>query len=369
MARNHLFNPENDIALAHGGRCYTPPPLARRLHDDGAPLPIWYGDGGDGFVWPSPDMKWLEEVSLRYGLDMLPKVVEGESSPWGWSLDARRQLMAAGVEKVLEEAHIERLRNLSHRRISVEVMRQLRERLDGPLPEVPFEAMMVNDVVAYVTSHPHCYIKAPWSSSGRGVVCSDTMSESELRRRVEGTIRRQGSVMCEPGLDKIADFAMLFYSDGYKVVRKGLSCFFNERGAAYAGNIIAPQDRLPSIIGVDDEQIALIGRELETILTDIVCPDYKGYFGVDMMLYNSEYGIAIAPCIEVNLRMTMGVVAMKFGERFLGEGMRAVMRVAYNEPSNVENAVVESNKLVAGTQLLVPGSKGGFSIRVAVANN
>lgn len=369
MARNFLFNPENDIALAHGGRCYTPPPLARRLHDDGAPLPIWYGDSGDGFVWSSPDMKWLEEMSLRYGLDMLPKVVEGESSPWGWSFDARRQLMVAGVEKVLDEAHIERLRNLSHRRISVEVMRLLRERLDMPLPEVPLEAKSIGDVVTYIASHQRCYIKAPWSSSGRGVVCSDMVSESELRRRVEGTIRRQGSVMCEQSLDKIADFAMLFYSDGINVVRKGLSCFFNERGAAYAGNIIAPQDRLPSIIGVDEEQVALIGRELEAILTDIVCPDYKGYFGVDMMLYNSEYGVSIAPCIEVNLRMTMGVVAMKFGERFIGEGLRAVMRVAYNEPSAGESAVVESNRLVAGTQLLVPESKGGFSIRVTVANN
>lgn len=369
LALNYLFNPENDIALAYGGRCYTPPPLARRLHDDGAPLPIWYGESGDGFVWPDPDMYWLEEISLLYGLEMLPSVVVGGASPWGWSLDARRQLLAAGVDNVLEDTHIERLRKLSHRRISVAVMKRLCERFDFPLPEIPYEAMTVNDLVSYVALHPKCYIKSPWSSSGRGVFCSDMLSEGELRRRVEGTIRRQGSVMCEIGLDKIADFAMLFYSDGIKVVRSGLSFFFNERGSAYVGNVIAPQNMLPSIIGVDEERLDVIGAELESILTDIICPDYTGYLGVDMMLYNGSNGVAIAPCIEVNLRMTMGVVAMKFGERFLAEGSRAVMRVVYNAPMQNINAVVESGRLVSGIQMLVPDKQGGFSISIEATEN
>ncbi len=364
MAFVHLFNPENDLALAHGGRCYTPPPLAQRLHDDGAALPIWYGNPGDGFVWKNPNIRWLEEVSDRYDLSIKPIEMDGDAAPWGWSLDARRQMIAAGVKSVLSEEHIDRLRQLSHRRTTKIVMTKLHEVLPYEMPEVPYEAFSVDDVVAYVASHPGCYIKAPWSSSGRGVVCADLLSGTELRRRMDGTIRRQGSVMCEVGLDKVMDFAMLFYSDGVQVKYVGLSCFFNERGAAYAGNIIAPQSQLMRILGVDENVIKRIAEALEGVLSSLVCSDYKGYLGVDMMLYNGLNGVAIAPCIEVNLRMTMGVVAMKWGERFLAEGSRAVMRVAYGAEYRKIDVVMEGGKLVAGLQNLIPESPGGFSITI-----
>ncbi len=362
MALNHLFNPENDLALAYGGQHYTAPPLARQLHDDGAPLPIWYGEEGDGFVWKNPDLDWLEEVSQRYGLQMSPCITAGDARPWGWSLDARRQLIDAGVVRLPDDDYINRLRELSHRRISIKVMARLRDLLSCELPEVPFEAFSADEVVRYAIEHPGCYIKAPWSSSGRGVVCADMLSESELRRRVSGTIRRQGSILCEEGLDKVADFAMLFNSDGSKAKRVGLSCFFNERGAAYAGNIIAPQSEMAQLIGTSEEALADICCVLEQTLTEFVASHYIGYFGVDMMLYRGKTGIAIAPCVEVNLRMTMGVVAMKLGERFLAEGSRGVMRVSYGVEHRATDAVVESGRIVRGVQNLVPESPRGFSI-------
>lgn len=350
--------------MAHGGRSYTPPPLAQRLHDDGAALPIWYGDAGDGFVWKHPDVRWLEEEARRYGLNVMPDVVDGEASPWGWSLDARRQMLAAGVKSVLSDEHIGRLKLLSHRRITISVMTKLRELLPFEMPDAPFEAHTASDVERYAEAHPGCYIKAPWSSSGRGVMCADSLSVAELRRRVEGTMRRQGSVMCEVGLDKVRDFAMLFYSDGVRVEHEGLSCFFNERGAAYAGNIIAPQKQLVGMLGVDEAIISQIAGALEEVLSTIVCPEYKGYLGVDMMLYNGLNGVAIAPCIEVNLRMTMGVVAMKWGERFLAKGSHAVMRVAYGAEYRKTDVVMADGKLVAGLQNLIPESPGGFSITI-----
>ena len=367
MALNYLFNPENDLALAHGGRYYTAPPLARRLHDDGAALPVWYGDSGDGFVWKNPDYRWLEKVSELYGLNVSPTIADGYASPWGWSQDACRQLSESGIEVLLNDEHIERLRQLSHRRTTIAVMTRLRERLTFDMPDVPYEARCAEDVLKYAERHSGCYIKAPWSSSGRGVMCAASLSESELRRRVEGTIRRQGSVLCEVGLTKIADFAMLFCSDGIKVSRIGLSCFFNERGAAYAGNMIAHQSQLTRIIGADEERLDEIAVALENVLTELVCPDYIGCFGVDMMLYAGAEGVAIAPCIELNLRMTMGIVAMKWGERFLTDGSRAVMRAAYGMEYRDDNAVVDGGKLIRGVQNLVPKSHGGFSITVEVA--
>lgn len=42
----HLFNPENDLALANFGINYTPPASAVKIADDLAILPMWYAPEG-----------------------------------------------------------------------------------------------------------------------------------------------------------------------------------------------------------------------------------------------------------------------------------------------------------------------------------
>ena len=68
MAVLHLFNPENDLALAADMACYTPPPAAVRLRSRGALLPLWFASEGDLIMAP-PE---LEASALRlrdeYGL-------------------------------------------------------------------------------------------------------------------------------------------------------------------------------------------------------------------------------------------------------------------------------------------------------------
>ncbi|MBR2415885.1 MAG: hypothetical protein IKB11_03925 [Bacteroidaceae bacterium] len=43
----HIFNPENDLALADGNSNYCPPPMARAIARDLAALPLWYASGCD----------------------------------------------------------------------------------------------------------------------------------------------------------------------------------------------------------------------------------------------------------------------------------------------------------------------------------
>jgi hypothetical protein len=51
-------------------------------------------------------------------------------------------------------------------------------------------------------------------------------------------------------------------------------------------------------------------------IDDLIAPHYNGYLGIDMMLYWDENGkIALNPCVEVNLRMTMGMVTAAMGSR------------------------------------------------------
>lgn len=360
----HLFNPENDLALAHGGSNYTAPSNALALRNAGAVLPLWYGSNGDEFIALGVDEYWLEKTRRLFDINI--NVFNGvhgdaaiEASPWGWSLDARRQFVNYGVpEELLKTAdEIEILRRLSHRRITRDVMMRLRELVAFELPPLPMEAFSAEEVIDYAVSNDGCFVKSPWSSSGRGVFDATNMPKKELLTRCTGLIGRQGSVMCEASLNKVDDFAMLFYCDGIKVSHVGYSYFFTEHGAAYSGNVLAPDEIIEQSLArkVSCEQLRSVSKSLEIVLTDIIAPYYYGYFGVDMLLYKKNDIMLIDPCVEINLRMTMGVLAWKFRENYLSPDSRALMRVEYGKCSaSMDKPQVNNSRLEKGTLSLIP---------------
>ena len=357
MPRIHLFNPENDLALAFGGSNYTPPANALALHNAGAALPLFYGQRGDMVIGREINKSWAAEMADRFDLGTLLfdgyYPLECEAAPWGWSLDARRQLEQAGVNQnaLITPEQIERLRQLSHRRLTVDVMAQLAQVLPFEIPAQPIEATDGKKVLDYRMEHGGCFVKLPWSSSGRGVFDASELADDALLSRVNGMINRQGSVMCEQRLDKIEDFAMLFYSDGEQVTRVGYSAFYNEHGASYGGNIVANDGILSRRLGaiVGDDRLRCISEALQSILTPIIAPHYKGYLGVDMLAYNSGSRVLVAPCVEINLRMTMGVVAWRLAQTVLADGLTARFSVSYgNNEQSTKKAVVENNRLISG---------------------
>jgi hypothetical protein len=57
-------------------------------------------------------------------------------------------------------------------------------------------------------------------------------------------------------------------------------------------------------------------EEVLKAIDTLIAPHYSGPLGIDMMLYRDDKGeIAINPCVEVNLRMTMGMVTAAMGSR------------------------------------------------------
>lgn len=296
--RLHLFNPENDLALAAGTANFTPPKSVVAFRTALAALPAWLAEPGDNIVAPAVSPAWLRTAGLEVGL-----ATEGIPSPWGWSANAVAQFRRLGVTGPFPD--VERLRALSHRRTALELHRALQGRLPYPLPLAPMEIRSVADL----PQTDRIVLKSPWSCSGRGVVDCEGMSEANIRRRADDSIRRQGSVMVEPKLRKIRDFAMLFSGGKYR----GLSLFLTS-GTAYTGNLVAPQPEFAAALGAPwlDETAMAVEQSLPH--------DYDGPLGVDMMLYEDSDGrTLICPTVEVNLRLTMGFVALALGER-LGPG-------------------------------------------------
>ena len=129
--------------------------------------------------------------------------------------------------------------------------------------------------------------------------------------------------MAEPECDKLAEVGALFFSHGIggsdSMEWIGLSSFVTEERGAYTGNIAAPQEVIMQTVdsyGLWAETETAI-RRLKSELSTLIGGHYHGPLGVDMMIYRDKITgkPMLHPCIEVNLRNTMGIVAMHIAER------------------------------------------------------
>ena len=306
----YIFNPENDMALADGKPGYTPPAQIQQMRRELWWLPQWWAEEDD-IVWNGED---------RLNLSDNTRIL-----PWGWSPALCHQLKQAGVqESLLPSAEkLEHIRQLSHRQTAVALLKELREQLplDGHFAGESILCNSIKEVENAVERYGEAILKLPWSSSGRGIRQVKATDTSPLRGRWKG------SVVVERFLHKIADFALEFWLDGKGGVEyRGLSLFYTNNRGAYMGNWVAPEgQKLAWLAGyIPLQYLQDIRTWWEERLSHF---DYSGPVGIDMMLTQE----GICPCIEVNWRMTMGLVACLAAEQ--GRYGRLVVEYIYGHYS------------------------------------
>ena len=156
-------------------------------------------------------------------------------------------------------------------------------------------------------------MKAPWSSSGRGVKFVEEGFSTPLAGWTVKTIMRQGGVMVEPYYKKVKDFALEFYSDGCgNVDYLGLSVFKTDK-SSYSGNIIATEeDKMSALCRFLPRALVVqVINKLKVFFSQGAFSSYDGPLGVDMMIVakGDGQGFLLHPCVEINVRRTMGHVA------------------------------------------------------------
>lgn len=317
----HVFNPSHDEALAVNRAQYCPSGAARRTGAAFWDVAKYWASADDCILHLPAD------GSLR-GVEVPDWSAVTAIEPWGWDrhiVGVLRRLGAPG-RLLPDEAQLDAIRALSSRQTAVRVLEAY--------GEPHFVSRWCTDegaVAAAVEAYGgRAMLKQPWSCSGRGVW---RVSRAEMREgsstimRVRKTLREQGAVEVEPLYERLADFAMEFWAEaeaaaphdgqaGCNVRYEGLSIFATHDGGAYAGNVIAPQDELrrrleslapPALLNADGRlPLEPLAARLCSILGDILGTAYSGPLGVDMMLTP----VGIHPCVEVNLRNTMGRVAL-----------------------------------------------------------
>ena len=85
---------------------------------------------------------------------------------------------------------------------------------------------------------------------------------------------------------------------------------FESRNGAYCKNILASNEEIEDIIAgyIPRESLTAVREELTAILADTLVGHYEGFLGVDQIICNADSPVLV-PVSEINLRMTMGLIA------------------------------------------------------------
>ncbi len=218
----HVFNPEHDIALAYDNKYFTAPHAGRQLRNDLDYLPVLWAAEGDYVLVENVSSAQQHASRLqRYGkqvnfvdkkgvdrlLEQIDKVV-----PWGWDSSIKFQLGQMGIKpSVLPDNEVlANVRRLSNRQFSSAVLKELQESFVHPI--LLGKSSYVDSIIELeriLQSWGKAVIKAPWSSSGRGVRYVDTILDAALTNWSKNVIKTQGGIMIEPYYNKVKDFASI----------------------------------------------------------------------------------------------------------------------------------------------------------------
>lgn len=343
MRKLYLFNPDTDLALGNDSPFYMAPKSAKYLAHDLALLPIWYGDRGSLVLAKTAiNENFMNVISSRFSLDFdlvdnfdLSGLTDTALSPWGWNraLLNEMALLKYPPTGLINDEYLKKLRLLSHRSTAVKLLQAIPKA--NNMCGFSFVLDSIADLKSIAPKLGPILLKAPISGSGKGL--------RWCREGVEGTsinwakriLKSQGSLVVEPIYNKVRDFAMEFcVAEEGSVDFVGYSDFTTNLNGSYSGNRLLPDRLFEDEINYKYFDYGFLGRlreVLNPLLLGTVGRDYRGYFGVDMMVcrFDAPPYYRLHPCVEINMRVNMGVVAHTFYRRHVSQNAQGIYGIYY----------------------------------------
>jgi len=351
-----LFNPTCEYAVANGNASWQPNRLLQKMEEDLGTLPLFFARPEDiVLVKRAPSGHYLSALESwgipLPGFGLLEDAVNGKLSeitpgwlkPWGWSPAAHRilkPLKKACSREFLDSPAsqwLPRHRDLYSKKFALEILRDL-------LPLLPPEKVLTNSLLPRVCTTRNetsdlveqwdqLMIKAPWSSSGRGLQpITKKPVVPKVWEKVTGIINEQGYAMAEPLLDKVLDIALQFELKKGKVTFLGMSIFLTDKKGQYQGNYLKrwPQDTPEEVRQFAGSLPGLLAGTLaKTIENSPLAEYYEGVFGVDTLLFRDRAGaLRVNPCLEINVRQNMGLLSLRLA-KLLAPQSRGVFKTFY----------------------------------------
>ena len=309
-----IFNPEHDLCLASGDVNFIPPAAAVRFAQEG---------------------KWIERfMRAPGGVQPGGGNDAGKIVPWGWNAVLKRKLMEGGwpVEMLPSDEELEFIRENSRRELAVELLGKLQCASTILSHTYRIIAHSIEEIESFLSRNRRVVLKAPLSGSGKGIrFVTGELMETDLGW-CRNTLQKQGTVIVEQRMEVQQEFAMLFECTPAaerpygNVAFRGYSMFYTSNGA-YKGNILASNEHIENTLSqwVPKGMLHKVREEIARWLDEKLSGKYTGFIGVDQFICSHNGAVLYNPAMEVNLRMTMGLIARNIydyhkEEYTLGEG-------------------------------------------------
>lgn len=308
-----IFNPEHDLCLASGDVNFIPPAAAVRFAQQG---------------------KWIERfMRAPEGMQAGGGNAAGKIVPWGWNAVLKRKLMEEGwpEEMLPSDEELDFIRENSRRELAVELLESL-QGVGIVLADYRIIARSMEEIESFLQNHNRVVLKAPLSGSGKGIrFVTGELMETD-RGWCRNTLQKQGAVIVEQRMEILQEFAMLFECTPAaekpygNVTFRGYSMFYASNGA-YKGNILASNEHIENTLTrwIPKEMLHKVQEEIARWLDEKLSGKYTGFIGVDQFICPHNGAMLYNPAMEINLRMTMGLIARNIydyhkEEYALGEG-------------------------------------------------
>lgn len=164
---------------------------------------------------------------------------------------------------------------------------------------------------------------------------------------------------------------MEFYSNGNGNVHfVGFSLFHTNKSGMYTSNLLLSNEEILQYLStyVPIEELIQLRDCLIKELSVLLGTFYHGYLGIDMMICHfpeQKPFYRIHPCVEINLRMNMGVTSRFLADRYLAPGVTGVFKIIYSScPTDIMKVHLHmkdsyplqtrEGQIICGYQPLVP---------------
>jgi hypothetical protein len=346
----HFFNPGHETAVLNASKYFQPAANQVKMQQELAFLPLWYARKGD-FVWIETqtsktflnEIKILNPAAQLISIDDLScgkkYLLHQEIDLWGisphaiyrWEKLNRFYQMDWKIPEWKEE-----YQKLGSRRTNLSILSCLIDKYSEIEKEIiPLYFSQIDEIENYICrAQERKLVKSPYSSSGRGLVWlpPGKLNRSE-KQIISGMLRKQSHVSIEKVLDKQLDFSMQFEIDREGEPHfAGYSVFQTNSKGAYEKSLLANRSVLEKQLAVylNCSLLDRIKNEFIAILKEIYTPYYKGNIGVDMMVYLSGNQYRLHPCVEINMRKSMGYLAVQFQKNYLYNSSQGTFSVDYS---------------------------------------
>ena len=367
----YLFNPTGEMAIANGTHSYQAPRLLQEFESALSSLPAFFAQEQDVLLCPEhpltndfvnfwqnigvemPQSKNLGDALTDEAFLLMKK---NELHPWCWSPAIHHQLSTFKEQcssDFLNQPNVDwkdEFKELYSRKTALKLLSDVIEiKKSGtllPKQLLPTICNHIEHIEVLVRRWKQIVIKAPWSSSGRGLqVLRHGKLNDAVKQWSSGILKQQGYLMVEPLLDKVLDFAVQFLVKKGEIEFLGISYFSTNSNGLYQENLIGKLPQMEEAVRKElFRQLDGLPELLTTALAKSEIPEqYEGYLGIDALLFLHEGKLKVQPCLEINLRYNMGTLALRMQE-LIHSKAKGVFRVFFDPKSTFQDFVKQQKK-------------------------